>query len=364
MSIFAKSTSVVLAVMLAAAGRIGAADPAVANPNQAQIDQLAQQTALVKVETEAFLAEVALLKAKYPALGDNFGKAGALSFDSAGRDNFHVTARTAQAFQSAAEELAKLFKDDGNVVLLTEADRSALPAYWVQQQALLRIERRFTSLLPPLPKIDQEAASLALFGLSAALSQLQQLPKAFKSDKALSFTDAELPDDFLLDLVAVKSPGLLYVSAALDGVLTDSIPTDFTKKLGAVDSRRAELIAWAGADKARKEQVAEATKELDALVTILLTPETTTKVPLLVTVLRGELAAQFLTRAKGKVLTVRVASKGGASLRTSNWWRSDRLYAAGGVTVLYRLTDGAALGQVKKAGIVNAETPFVQVPLD
>lgn len=349
---------VALAVIL---GPVRAADGV--NPNQTQIDELTHKKELVKAESDLLAAEAELQKNKFPALPAGIGKAGVLTVEEAGRDKFHVTARTADAFEQAAAKLARLLMDQpGRITVLTDADKNALPMYWTQNQNLKRIEDRFLVVLGPPTMATTESA--ALLGLGALLSQVQQLSQAFRTDKSLSFTDADVPDDFLLELLLQRAPQLLYPGIALDGALTGRDTTDFIKALQALYSRRDALRVWAGSDKAKKETAAALTADLDAFLTALMTPDASTKTPLLVTVLRGELTTTFLTLSNRLALSIRVASKGGASLKTSSWWRSDRLYASGGVTVLYRLTDGALLGTVLKAGVVNAETSFVQIPLD
>jgi hypothetical protein len=138
---------VALAVTLSAVRAADSATPD-PNPSQKQIDELTHKKELVKAESDLLAAEAELQKNKFPALPTGIGKAGTLAVDEAGRDKFHVTARTADAFEQAASKLAQLLKDQaGQVTILTDADRAALPVYWTQNGALKQIENRFVEVL-------------------------------------------------------------------------------------------------------------------------------------------------------------------------------------------------------------------------
>ncbi|MBS0425842.1 MAG: hypothetical protein JSR41_00990 [Proteobacteria bacterium] len=339
-----------------------------ADPVQAETDRLNRETARTVARTNFLNAQAALHKAELPDLPESAGKAGTLTVEEAGRDKFHVTARTAEAFETAAGRLATMLdKRSGSVTLLTDADRASIPAFWTQRVALSRVRKEFEALLGPQapPAPQPEAAAAALMQIGPVLSFFQQLSRIAKTDKGLSFTDAEIPDDFLLELVASKnSSKFLYPAAGLDSVLINGHSTDFMKEILHLEARVPELTKLAGTDPTKKVPAAAAEAKFDALVTSLMTADAATKLPLMVTVIRGELASTYLTATNRVAFSVRVAAKGGASLKTSNWWRNDRLFASGGVSVLYRLVDGNQGGQIVMAGVVNAETPFVQVPLD
>jgi hypothetical protein len=171
-----------------------------------------------------------------------------------------------------------------------------------------------------------------------------------------------------LDLLAVQLPDkLLYPAVAVDAVYSGAIVSTYGSTLRKTMERRGQLAAIASEsnpkDEKRKAQAGALLAELDSLSTALLTPDATTKLPMLMLIMRGEIGDAYVSQAGGRVLTVRIAAKGGSSLKTSSIWRSDRLYAAGGVIATYRLTGGNNNPRVLKAGAVTAETGFVEVPL-
>ena len=136
-------------------------------------------------------------------------------------------------------------------------------------------------------------------------------------------------------------------------------------------TNRERLKAEAGDDTKSKTDSASSKKDrvtavlisLDAMLTRLSTLDPATKVPGLVTILRGELAQGLLEIAKGHILSVKVVVKGGSSLKTSSIWRNDRLYASGGVVISYRISDAASLGKIESAGVLTVESDFVPIPL-
>lgn len=346
-----------------AAGSATAAKPHV-NPQQSAIDELNDRKAVIAAQSELIDAQTKLIKSAYPAFGENFGKAGAVTVESAERDKFHVTARAAAAFADVAGQLVAIAKvplqSDPKatrpVLLLTESDRTAWQTYLVENIALAGLETRVMEALRTTPKAFAPTAGLYAAGL--ALSQIADFAKLFRTDKSVAFTDALIPDEALLDQVAAGLPadGTYYPAAEIDGSMASNYNSDYLAMLNAVLSRHAELVAKGDAAK-------DLLKEVDNLATRLVTQDATTKVPLLLTVLRGELAGKHASLPGVLMLSVKVVSKGGTSLKTSSIWRSDRLYASGGLIVSYRLADGQNNFRLLKAGIVSSESGFVEVPL-
>lgn len=337
------------------------------NPNQAEIDQLTDQKALIDAQVGLATSQASQAKGQFPSFGDNFGKTGALTVETSERDKFHVTARSAESFVSAAKQIATILSAEiaTPVVLLTDADRNAIPIYWSERIRLNRLltdTKPFSDVTSPTP----EAAGAAISGVGALLSQVAEFSQLFRTNKSVAFDDSLLPDEFLLDLVAAEPTTmgkLLYPAGALDSLLEGASSTQFGKDIATLFSRRLKLTA-ALAVKDKKEIASAILAEMDTLATRLVATDAATKVPELLTVMRGELASDYLKVADGRTFSLKVAAKGGASLKTSSIWHSDRLYASGGIVVTYRLSSGGQLATVKKAGVIVSETKFMRIPLD
>lgn len=343
------------------------------NPNQGAIDALADQKALVDAQNELAKSEAGLAKSKFSGFGDNFGKTGAVTVESAERDKFHITAKSAEAFPDAAKQiLAALPLEEAKpVVLLTEADRNSVPIYWSEKIKLDRLASAVDDLLGKEVQKAEKEGNADLLGIGSLLSEVAQFTQLFRTDKSVAFAESSLPDELLLDLIAQQAPTkVIYPSAAMDALWTGGVSSNFGSLVSALFKRRGKLSEFSEKAKGKKDQTAAAAAasaalaDLDALATSLATPDVTTKIPLLLTVFRGEFVAGALTSNSGRALTVKVAEKGGASLKTSSIWHSDRLYASGGVVATYRLTSGGTVPTVTRAGVVVSETKFVRVPLD
>lgn len=334
------------------------------NPNQPTIDQINDRKALIDAQDALIKSQIALIKDSYPAFGEDFGKKGALTIESGERDKFHVTARSAAAFAAVADELAALVKpeaDEGKrpIVILVDADRIAFQLYWTEKLALDSLQARVAAVLQESVTFAPQAVGTALFTVGTALSQLAQFTQIFRTDKNVAFTDSLLPDEFLLDLVVLRLPvaSVRYPSGELDRFLSKDFQSPYAKQLSDVLSKHGRLLASGEAAK-------NVLGELTTLSTRLVTPDATTKVPALLTVLRGELVQGHVSQAEARTLSVKIASKGGTSLKTSSIWRSDRLYASGGLIVTYRIADAGPNSKVLKAGVVSSESGFVRIPLD
>ncbi|MDQ0028117.1 hypothetical protein J2X90_005970 [Variovorax paradoxus] len=347
---------------------------------QPSIDSVNDEKALVEAKDALAKARAALARDEFPGFGPNFGKAGTLTVESAERDKFHVTARSADAFAVVAKQLAAIVKASPSptLVLFTDADRNAIPVYWGESISLNRLAQETDFLLGK--DVAAEGAALstespaALLAVGSLLSQVAQFAQLFRTDKSLAYSDSVLQDEFLLDMIALEaSEKVLYPTASLDAQLVFGGASEFATSLQRLLSKRTalELIkAEAGAKTESKTDTAPSKKDrasavltgLDAMLSRLSTLDPTTKVPGLVTVLRGELAQGLLKVAQGHVLSVKVAVKGGSSLKTSSIWRSDRLYASGGVVLSYRISDSASLGKIESAGVLTVESGFVPVP--
>lgn len=343
------------------------------NPNQAAIDALADQKALIDAQSELAKSEATLAKNKFPGFGDNFGKKGAVTVESAERDKFHITAKSAEAFPDAAKRILTALALDPTkpVVLLTEADRNAIPIYLSEKIKLDRLKRTMDDLLGAEVATAVKEGNAGLLSIGSLLSEVAQFTQLFRTDKSIAFDQSSLPDEFLLDLIAQQAQAMvIYPSAAMDALWTAGVSSKFGELTSALFKRRGKLSEFVEKAKGKKDQVSAAASaaaaivELDALATTLATPDTNTKIPLLITVFRGEFVSDSLSINSGRALTVKVVEKGGASLKTSSIWHSDRLYASGGIVATYRLTSGMTVPTVEKAGVVVSETKFVRVPLD
>jgi hypothetical protein len=319
------------------------------------------EKAFLEAQSALFKARVDSEKQQFPGFGDNFGKSGASSFEAAGRDKFHVTAKTAGAYQIAAKELAKILLGEQEAsVLLTEADRNSVPAYLNESTRLTRIGLEVRQLLGA-SLAPEASGSAALIGVGSLLSELAQVTKLFRTDKNVSFSDVDLPDELLTDLIAVEAGAkVIYPSAYVDSLLDGSYATTFAQGLKQILSRRSELLKLTGANKAKADVVLT---EINQWASQLTAPDATTKLPLLLTVLRGEVVSGAIKGVSGRTLNIKVLAEGGSSLKTSSIWRSDRLYASGGVVVSYTIAKGGTAPAIIKAGLITSETPFQRIPL-
>lgn len=246
------------------------------------------------------------------------------------------------------------------VVLLTEADRQAFLDYIAEERALDNLEARIQQFLGIQGPIQPSAVGMTVFAVGTALAQLAQLTQIFRSDKSLAFTDSLLPDELLLDLVAVKlasvEAAVRYPVVEIDGLMSEKFTSSYVMRVKRILGHHETLVKAGEAAKAILE-------ELKTFAARLATSDSTTKIPVLITVLRGELVAKHANEKGARVLTIKVVSKGGASLKVSSVWRSERLYASGGLIVTYRLvavTDGKLLD----AGVVSRDSSFERIPLD
>lgn len=339
-----------------------AADETHKNPNQSQIDQINDSKALIEAQDNLLKAQTALIRDTYPALGD-LGKKGALTVETADRDKFHVTARSAQAFALIADQLVAVLGADpvkaGPIVLLQDSDRAATQVYVLEAMALESLEAKVASLLAEPPKATPMALGGGLLELSAILTQVGQFTQLFRTDKSVSFTDSLLSDDVLMDLVAWKIGSgrtVHYPAGELDRFFAKDFTSDYSTRLRAL-LRKRDAVAKLG-DKGKA-----VFDEMTTLATRLSTPDAATKLPPLLVVLRGELVQNYLSTDGVSLLTVKVVTKGGASLKTSNFFRSDRLYAAGGAVISYRVATSGKNSKTVSSGVLTAESGFVEVPL-
>jgi hypothetical protein len=332
------------------------------NPHQAQIDALNDKAALLEAKHKLDKLRAEGGGEQFPALPQGTGKAGTLEFVSDNRDKFHVTARTADAFQKAAEKLAWELQGLDSLTLLGLTDKAALAAYRVEHIRILQLQGSVQRLTGPAPE------SMGVIGIAALLIQLSQITQIVREDKSISFTASELPDEIFLDLLAVRMGNKLrYPAASLEAAYTGGYPTDLQNSIRAILARRQLLVDIVNSTttaKGRKDNAAALLGEIDDLAGKLVALDATTKQSYLMTLVRGEAAERSMRETEGRSLQVSLPSQGGMSLKTSSIWRSDRLYASGGVVVAFRVTGGSATPTVLRAGVLSVETPFVEIPLN
>lgn len=332
------------------------------NPKQAEVDALNDEKALLEARSGRDKAAATSIADRFPGFGNDFGKQGTLTIDSAERDKFHVTARAAEAFTRVADRLAVILSDtDGPSVLLTDADRNALPVYSREYTRLLRLATDVRALLGPT--LTPEAIPAAgLLSVGSLVSELAQFTQLVRTDKSVAFANTDLADDVLLDQIVVAAKGkLIYPASVLDSLLNGNYPSEFAKALREVTKRRTELLA---AKAPKLDKAKSLLSEINSLSEDLTAQDANTKFPLLMTAMRGEVVNAALIASSGQVFSVTVAAKGGSSLKVSSIWRSDRLYAAGGVVASYRLVSGGPTPKILKAGVIAEETAYKQIPLN
>lgn len=338
------------------------ADDISKNPDQAQIAAINDRKVLIDAQDSLLKSQTALIKDTYPALGD-LGKKGALVIETAERDKFHVTARSAEAFILLANQLVKKIREvdakKSPVVILQDVDRSAAQSFMSERMALSALEVKVASLLAETANPMPMAFGGGLLELSALLTQFGQFSQLFRTDKNLAFTESQLPDEVLLDLIAWKVGGeraVHYPAGELDRFYANEFSSALLVRLKALLRKRDPI---AKLDVKGNDVLAE----MSAFATRLASADPTSKVPPIVNVLRGELVQQYLSITDAILLSVKVVSKGGASLKTSGFFRSDHLYAAGGAVVSYRIGTAGKDSKLLTSGVLAAESGFIEVPL-
>jgi hypothetical protein len=194
----------------------------------------------------------------------------------------------------------------------------------------------------------EELKSNSVFEIGTLLGQLSQFTKIFRTDRDVSFTSSTLPDQLLLDLVAVelKDHCLGYPAGEEDRLLK----TTQSSKIGGSIILLVELR-----DALVKKNTADTKAvitEMDPLLQRIAEPGNGTAPTYLSTLLRGELVEQYLGQPEAMTLSISVVSKGGTSMKTSGAFRSDRLFAG----------DPAPAGVVA-ADVIVQESGLKEVPL-
>ena len=330
------------------------------NPNQAKIDELNDQKALVEAQSALIKAETAAAKEGNDSFGEGYGKKGSLSIS--GADNVRVAARASAAMERAAVQIADVLKaDKQKTVLITDTDRNAISMYTSEASAMKRLREQANALLGTATLAKAESAELLALG--TMLSQVAQFTQIFRTDKTLTFAASTLPDDLLLDLISSNTPNLsLYPAADVDAILTGTTPSQFSNGLDALIRAR-ESLTKVDPKKKEKEAATSLVAQIDAFLARLAAVDSVSKQLSLLLVLRGEMASGYLEASNGRVLSVRILAQGGTTLKTESVWRSDKYYASGNIVVSYRLTSRSSIGSVLKSAVIASDTPFVEVPL-
>jgi 5-formyltetrahydrofolate cyclo-ligase len=294
--------------------------PAAAQTNGTPTDasagtaEIAKQTELIKAQKDLLEAQNNLITERFRLLGEGFGKTGELTFGTPDRDVFHVTARSAEAFKAAAKDLAQKLQPHaalrgstvpciGPIVMLVEEDRSAVRALRSEALAVGALVRKATLALALPEKVEIKS----VFEIGTLLGQLSQFTQIFRTDRDVSFTSSALPDQLLLDLVAVELKGhcLGYPAGEEDRLLSTKQSSKIGGSIIALLQLRDELIKKNTAD--TKAVIAE----VDPLLQRIATPGNGTAPTYLSTLLRGELVEQYLGEPNAMTLSITVVSKGG-----------------------------------------------------
>lgn len=333
-----------------------------ADPKPTELAELKEKKELIEAQTALLKAQNALIKEQFPQLEDSFGKKGALSIGTADRDKFHVTARSAESFQTVATllaakiEAARTKQQKKTVLVLTDTDRTAAASYLAAQRTALTLVNRTRQSLGQ-PEVQPQAVGATVFAVGTALSQLAGFTKAFRADRDIAFTDSLLPEELLVDLLVVSlGDTARYPAGEADRLLAADYTSGFLDLLKLLLDARAALVAKGDAT---KDLVTAIDQELTRLAAI----DATTKLPALLTVLRGEKVSLALAAADAVSVTVSIASKGGVSMKTSNFFRSDRLYASGGLIVSYRIATTGKDSKLVDADVLVSESGLVEIPL-
>lgn len=375
------------------------------------------QKDLINAQKDLIDAEKGLLQSKLPTLPA--GKAGTITFDSGNGDVLHATAQSYKALGNAAKQLCVIVKersetDEENqpVAIVTADDLRLAAQYRIVKQEADQLEKAFDKAL----KVDETtktsltpaAPAGAVAGM--ALTTLIDISKLFRTDKKLAFSAPTIDESDLTDQIArclantegvtkkhpIAAPplpggaryarvetanviafGTSHFLAQLDGLassnavlatkirqLQDDISaaekkSAKTKGQSAGAGKPADLDKTDLEDKKRELAVWQAlAARYGAFKVSLDGSDAATRLAIALAALQGEAVAKMLEAPGTKLLTTRIAAKGGTTLVTSSAIRSDRMYSSGGVVITYRLTDG---NSVQEAGSIQVDSRLEEI---
>lgn len=331
------------------------------NPNQQQIDELADKKTLAEAKTEALKADAELIKAQSPLLGTDFGKKGDIAIT--GTDTVRVVSRVTAGLQQTANQIGEFLRNEKDpVVLLTDLDRTAIARYWNEKETISRLKRKSSDLLH-----DNETASSAeatqIYALGLLLSQVAQFSQLLRTDKSIAIVSSNLSEDLLLDLIAAQTPQkTLYPSAGIDALLSGSSPSQFAKDVAALPSLRERLVKLS--EPAKKDTAKGLVTQIDEFLQRLAAADTELKSTNLLLALRGELASGYIDAAQGRIFSVKILAQGGLTMTSKSMWRGDKYYVSGNTVVSYRLTSAKGVSTVLMADIITTDVPFKEIPTE
>lgn len=363
-------------IMAGASGAEQTGQTTTASGTDDAVKALNAQRDLVKAQSDLVTAQKGLIDAMFPAFASNFGKSGEVKIDTGEGDKFHATAKAADALRSAASEVCKAVAlrvpsetaqtdtaaGDGKaprkktIALFTDDDRRALAAYRVANGDGLFLKAQLEAVVAKKSggSVVTEAVppGLAIFGAGMLLSEIADFTKLFRTDRTLFFSAPDLPEQLLVDLIAAcPDLAVSFPAAGVDAAFASG-DSEFMKLVDALRALRQKIAA----NSDNKDLI----DHYEQFMTKLLALDDA-KFPVLFSVLRGEAAMRSATTAEKRILTVRLVTKGGTTMKTSNIWREDRFYASGGVIVSYRYTVSDTL---VAADVIALDSGFSRLSLD
>ncbi|MGA7179828.1 MAG: hypothetical protein WBX11_09630 [Thiobacillaceae bacterium] len=327
-----------------------------------------------------------------------------MTFNKDSVDPFHAASETYAAVSAAATDICTAAEsvtwkgaDDKSFSpkkfgILVDSDLNAITAYQFTSWSLTHLAQDFEHAMANyddarkryLDAIKQPVQKLFLPGLATVAGVLSvglDVAKWFRTNLEVhpetpSVTDQDLADAIFSCMDPTK---VTYPSAERAKAITSWDNSSTKALLEKVDglSSQANRDVIEGKSYEDPGKGKEGKSEFDALQSVvttldalgthykdlmgsLIATDATTKAPLLLTVLQGETTSKSLLDVDA-LLSARRLTVAGFSVKSESIWRSDQLFASGGVIVSYQITDKN--GNLKKVGIVTKEGKLHRVDL-
>ena len=319
------------------------------NPNQDQIDDYNNKKDLIDAQKDLLTSQKALIDVMYPVIS-NLGKSGTITKGTSNIDPFHATTQTYQALHTAAEKVCSAIeiKDSEKVLLISEGDGVAVAQFKIINEQLKIINVKLAEEKNRDANIPRTlAVGTVLYSLAALSNSLASFTKIFRTDREFSSEVVEISAGDWESMLAGKCNKKLDTATTLDAYLINQ-PSNFLKTFHEVMTNKAVLEN----DKSKADMLKELSPSLTKL-NELISNETSLK-----KILRSEYLVGKV-KTTPSVLTTKVIKAIGFNMKTSNIWRSDKLYASGSVVVSYSIADSK--GNLTDGGLIVEETELLEV---
>lgn len=329
------------------------------NPNQDEIDDYNNKKDLINAQKDLLAAQKSLIDAMYPVI-PNLGKEGTITKAATNVDSFHATTQTYTAIQAAASKVCSaLEKNAGSnkVLLISEGDGVAIAQFKIINEQL----EDFRDNLSEYGKFKRHAEGLmvapiigsTLYSLAALGNSITSFSKIFRTDREFSSEDLTVDlllwESILASECAKKENGKanLLSASILDAYLIRN-ESNFLKTFNKVIKMKASLEN----DKSKADIFKDLSPGLSKLIELVSNEATLKKL------LRSEYLNSHYDSGT-LIATTKVIKATGFNMKTSNIWRSDKLYASGSVVVFYSLADKE--GKLTDANLIIEETKLQEI---